>query len=600
VKRAARSVPTPDTAPQTRLVDLLRLAADHRRPIALAVVLALTAAALALAQPLLARLVVERSGRGESLWPPVITLAALFAGQAVIGALGRYLLDRSGEAVVLGLRRRLVGHLLRVRMGSLDRQRLGDLMSRAGSDAMVLRDVVAQSAADLVAGGVTVAATIALMIWLDPVLFALVTLTIGAAGAVVGFLLVGIRAAGERAQAGLGAMTAELERALGAIRTVRACRAEEREAQRIGARAEEAYASGVQAAKLECLMSPAVELAVQGSLLVVLLVGGTRVAGNDASVGDLVAFLLYATYLVVPLVGVFQAAGLLARGMGALHRIRGVLALPLEDDEDPPSSPAAVPQRPAPGAPVLEFRDVWFRYGDRPVLKGASFVVTPGSVTALVGMSGAGKSTVASLAERFYDVERGTILFCGQPVGSLARPGLRARIALVDQSTPLLFGTLRENLTYAAPEADPAELARVVRLVNLDDLVGRLPDGLETSVGERGASLSGGERQRVAIARAMLARPELLILDEPTSNLDTVNERAVARAMAEVAKECALLVIAHRIGTVRAASRIVLLDQGAVVAVGRHEELLARSALYRTLAGGAHAPVPDRPQRVEH
>lgn len=302
----------------------------------------------------------------------------------------------------------------------------------------------------------------------------------------------------------------------------------------------------------------------------------------------------------------FEAASTLAKGMGALQRIRDALALPVEDEGADVAARRCCPAVPAPDRaaqgrhqPILEFRDVWFRYQDRPVLQGVSFAVAPRSTTALVGVSGAGKSTVVSLVERFYDPDRGSIRFEGQPFEELDRQMLRSRIALVDQNAPVLFGTLRDNLIYAAPDASAAEIDRVVGLVNLTELIDRLPQGLETQVGERGAALSGGECQRLAIARALLTRPALLLLDEPTSHLDAINEAALARAVGGIAEECALLIIAHRMSTVRHAAQILLLDDGAVVARGTHDELIGSSALYRDLAAGQlladRRPPPVRP-----
>ncbi|WP_199432944.1 ATP-binding cassette domain-containing protein [Qaidamihabitans albus] len=305
-------------------------------------------------------------------------------------------------------------------------------------------------------------------------------------------------------------------------------------------------------------MSPAVELALRGSLLLVLLIGGARVARDATSLGELMAFLLYATYLVVPLASVLQGIGTVQKGMGAMQRVHEIGALPVEDDGGVARAGGT-----GDGAPVLEFRNVRFRYGDRPVLRGVSFAVPPCSHVALVGRSGAGKSTVFSLTERFYDPGGGSILFHGKEIVELSRADCRSRIALVDQNTPILHGSLRDNLCYTVPGAGTAEIERVVELVNLTELVDRLPLGLDTPVGERGNRLSGGECQRIAIARALLAR-------------------AIARA----AEECALLVIAHRLSTVRQAGRIVVLDAGKVVADGRHEELVEYSSYYRTLVLG--------------
>jgi ABC-type multidrug transport system fused ATPase/permease subunit len=221
---------------------------------------------------------------------------------------------------------------------------------------------------------------------------------------------------------------------------------------------------------------------------------------------------------------------------------------------------------------------------DRPVLRGVSLTVPRHGLVALVGRSGAGKSTLFSLVARLYEPDAGTIRFDGRPAASLGRRESRAGIALVDQNTHVLEGTLRENLTYAAPGAGEDEILRVVRLARLGPVVRRLPGGLDGRLGDRGGTLSAGERQRVALARALLARPRLLLLDEPTSHLDAVNEAALARTLSEATADCAVLVIAHRLSTVQHADRIVVLDDGRTVASGRHDELLTTSPVYRELA----------------
>jgi len=559
-----------------RTRDLLRLAAGHARGLVFAVAATLVASGLGLLQPQLLRAAVDSATAVP--WQLLAAMVALFVAQACVDGAGLFLLERTGERVVLGVRRRLVARLLRLRMKEFDEHRVGDLMSRVGADTAVLREVVSTASVQLITGTLTGVGTVVLMLTIDPVLFAWVMATVVIAAVVVYSLVGRLRSAGEQMQRGIGDMTAELERALGALRTVRACRAEEREEELIGRRAEEACAAGVRAARITSVMSPAVELAMRGSLLVVLLVGGTRVARDAASVGDLMAFLLYATYLVIPFTAVLQGVGLLQKGMGALDRVAEVQALPVED-----TSGAAIPEHPG---FALELRDVWFRYRDRPVLRGVSFTVGPRSHVALVGLSGAGKSTVLALIQRFYEPDSGGLLANGTDIREFSRNQWRSRIALVDQDSTVLNGTLRDNLSYAAPQASDHDLHEVLELANLTELMERLPAGLNTPLGERGRALSGGERQRIALARALLTRPDLLLLDEPTAHLDPVNERALHRAIHQAAQECALLVIAHRLSTIREAHRIVVLRAGEVIAQGTHDELLGINDFYSGLAAG--------------
>ncbi|CAM5317338.1 ABC transporter ATP-binding protein [Streptomyces canus] len=579
-----------DKSTRTAVTTMYRLTAGHRSAIAVATALTLVGSALGLAQPLVAKHVVDASGRGQVIWPLPALLGALFVTEAATGAAGGFLLERMGERVVRQLRHGLVGRLLRLEMREYDRQRGGDLISRVTADTTLLREVVSQALVDLVTGSLVAAGAIFLMAWLDPLLLLMVAVTVAAAALVVASLLTRIRCASEQMQDSVGAIAADLERALGALPMVRVHCAEEREAAGIGARVEEAYGAGVRTAKIASAMSPAVELAVQGSFLIVLVVGSLRVNGHAGSLGDLVAFLLYASYLVLPLSSVFHAMGLIQRGMGAYQRIDQTLRLPVEPTAPriprvpvatpPPAGPSDTPEQPA-----LALRDVRFGFDpDRPVLRGVSFAVAHRQHVALVGRSGAGKSTLFALVARFYEPDAGHVLFDGRPATELTRAACRRHIAVVDQNAHVVRGTLRDNIAYAVPDATEAEIRRVMELARLEEVVDRLPGGLTAVIGERGSTLSGGERQRVALARALLARPTLLLLDEPTSHLDAINESALTAVMRDVAQECALLVIAHRLSTVQHADHIVVLHEGRTAAGGRHEELLTDSALYRELA----------------
>ncbi|AQS72282.1 ABC transporter ATP-binding protein [Streptomyces pactum] len=581
---------------------MFRLTSGHRPGIAVATGLTLAASALGLAQPLVAKHVVDSSVRGEVLWPFLLLLSGLFVAEAAAGATGRFLLDRMGEDVIRMVRHGLVSRLLRLEMREADRRRRGDLVSRVTADTTLLRDVVSQALVDLLTGCLVSAGALLLMLWLDPLLLLLVVVTVALAAVVVSTLLKGMRAASEQMQSSVGTIAAELERALGALPVVRVYRAEEREARRIGERVDSAHRSGVRAAKLAAVMSSAVELAVQGSFLLVLVVGGMRVGSGGAdSLGDLVAFLLYASYLVMPLSSVFRAIGLIQRGAGAYLRIDEALALPQEPAQEPgPALPGTPPATPRSPAHALELTDIRFAYvPDRPVLRGATFTVPHHGLVALVGRSGAGKSTLFSLIARLYDPDAGSIRFDGRPATALTRRQCRAGIALVDQNTHVLEGTLRENITYAVPDATDDDILRVVRLTRLEHVVRRLPGGLDGRLGDQGGTLSAGERQRVALARALLARPRLLLLDEHTSHLDAVNETALTRTLSDVTRDCAVLVIAHRLSTVRHADRIVVLEDGRTVASGRHDRLLATSAAYRELAAThvLHGRVPENGER---
>jgi ABC-type multidrug transport system fused ATPase/permease subunit len=302
------------------------------------------------------------------------------------------------------------------------------------------------------------------------------------------------------------------------------------------------------------------------------------VANGSLAVGDLIAFLLYLFYISDPIAGISSGAVQLQAGIAAVRRLEHVGALAVEEDD---ALTAA-----ATGGPLMRFDEVGFRYRDDgpTVLEGVSFEIPERGLFALVGPSGAGKTTLFALLERFYDPTEGAISFAGRDLRAWPRGELRAEIAYVEQEAPVLAGTLRDNLLYAQPDASEQELSAVLATTRLEELVAKLPAGLDTEIGTRGTTLSGGERQRIAIARALLRAPRLLLLDEASSQLDAVNEAALRAAVAGAAAERAVVAIAHRLSTVVAADRILVIEGGRVRAQGTHEELVERDQLYRELA----------------
>ncbi|MGY1708909.1 ABC transporter ATP-binding protein [Geodermatophilus sp. SYSU D00758] len=575
--------------PAAGVRELLPLLRPHRTPLLLAAALSLVAAAAALAQPALVARVIEAVGAGRPLLPAVLLLVVVLVAAAALGALQQYLLQRTAEGVVLTTRRTVADRLLRLPVAEYDRRRTGDLMSRVGADTTLLRATVTSGVVEI-AGSVVVGVGALVAMALVDVWLLLVTVGAVAVGlTVVVSVSRRVRRLSRQAQEAVGTMSAAVERALSAVRTIRASGATAREVGVVGDSATRAYAAGVRVARLEALVAPTGSIAVQGAFLAVLGLGGYRVATGSIAVSDLVAFILYLFLLVMPLGQAIGAWTQLQTGLGALARIQEVLALRPEEDDRPERAGAGpvpgVPAAPAPGVPLLELADVDFDYPDgTPVLRGVSLTVPPGSRVALVGPSGAGKSTLLALVEGFYPLSGGSLRWAGTDVRDLPRAALRARLGYVEQEAPVLAGSLRDNLLLAAPDATDPELWAVLADVGLTDVVQRSPRGLDVPVGDDGVLLSGGERQRLAIARSLLARPALLLLDEPTASLDARNEQLLRRTLAAAAADRALLVVAHRLSTVLDSDQIVVLDGGRVVARGTHEELLEDSPLYRELA----------------
>jgi ATP-binding cassette subfamily C protein len=560
---------------------LLGYVRPHRWALLAGALLALTTGATGLVLPLVARGLIDDLSHDRPIGRALVGMAALVVTNAAVGALGSYVLRRTAESVVLGARRALSSYLLRLRIPAVDRSEPGDLMARITSDTTLLREVTTDSLVGIGTGGLTLVATVVMMGLVDVVLLGVTLGVILCSGTVLGVIVPRINRASKQAQDAVGVMGASLERILGALRTVKASGAEHREEQTIHAAAEESWRQSVRAAKWSAAAGNTAGLAMQIAFITVLAVGGARVATGAIEVGTLVAFLLYVFYLMSPIQQVVGAITQYQTGAAALARIQEALRLPAEPD----ALPAPLP---TPGAApaALAFDDVRFRYADDLpyVHHGVTFSVPARGMTAFVGPSGAGKTTVFSLIERFYDPEAGVITVDGRPLEQWDLPRLRSAIGYVEQDAPVLSGSLRDNLLLGNPEADDADVTRVLKTTRLDGLVARLPRGLDTLVGHRGTKLSGGERQRVAIARALLRHPRLLLLDEATSQLDAVNEAALRDTVADVARTTTVLVVAHRLSTVTMADRIVVMDAGRVRAVGTHRELVAGDPLYAELA----------------
>ncbi|MCJ1706616.1 ABC transporter ATP-binding protein [Microbacterium sp. VKM Ac-2923] len=611
--RRGRRVPE---GPRASFRQLLPFLLEHKRTLVVVAVLSLLGAGATLVQPLLVGEVITRVQNTVPLGALVWLLVGFVVLSSLISGYQHYLLQRTGTAVVYSSRRRLIARILRLPISEFDARRTGDLVSRVGTDTTLLYAVLTQGLADAVGNALILVGAVIAMAFIDPLLLGLIVVVVGASVAVVVLLSTRIRTASADQQAKVGELASGVERAVGSIRTIRASGATEREVAAVTENATAAYAAGVRIAKVSALIVPVAGIALQVSLLVVLGVGGFRVASGAIDVASLVTFVIFLFLLVQPLASAIGAITSVNQALGALGRIQEVLDLPLEDDGDHRGPASAVT-----GAATLEFRDVRFRYPDHvvkareaaakearavleqahleraadetvaeahesdgEVLRGVSFTVPHGARVALVGPSGAGKSTILSLVERFYDPTAGAILVDGVDARELARDDLRARFGYVEQDAPTLAGTIADNLRLASPEATDADCERVLRAVNLGDVLARNPLGVDAPVGEDGVMLSGGERQRLAIARALLAAPPVLLLDESTSSLDGVNEQRMREAIDAVAADRTLLVIAHRLSTVVDSDLIVVLDHGRVVGQGTHSELVASTPLYRDLA----------------
>lgn len=621
--------------PRATFRQLLPYLFEHKATIAVVIVLSILSAGASLVQPLLVGQVITRVENNLDLGLLVWALVAFVILGSLISGYQHYLLQRTGTAVVYSSRRRLIARILHLPISEFDARRTGDLVSRVGSDTTLLYAALTQGLADSIGNALLFAGALVAMAIIDPLLLAIIVLVIGISVVGVVTLSGRIRTASTEQQEKVGELASGVERAVGSIRTVRASGATDREITTVTAQATGAFEVGVRIAKVSALVVPIAGIALQVSLLVVIGLGGFRVATGALTIASLVTFIMFLFMLIAPLGSFFGAITSVNQALGALGRIQEVLDLPAEAQDD-----AAIAARvresdaitPGDAAAAIEFRDVRFRYpenvvaarrkaesealavlesahvdtsvislgdgaaadgqpeaaasfhSDADVLRGVSFTVPRGARVALVGPSGAGKSTTLALIERFYDPTGGAILLGGDDVRTLDRDALRAQLGYVEQDAPTLAGTIGDNLRLASPEATDAECEDVLRAVNLGEVLDRNPLGIDAPVGESGVMLSGGERQRLAIARALLAAPPILLLDESTSSLDGLNEQRMRDAIDAVAAGRTLIVIAHRLSTVVDSDHIVVMDHGRVVGQGTHSELVQTTPLYRDLA----------------
>jgi len=622
-RRRGRGRKVPE-GPRATFGQLLPFIFEHKRTLVVVAVLSVLGAVATLAQPLLVGEVITRVQVGETLGSLVWLLIALVVVSSLISGYQHFLLQRTGTAVVYSSRRKLIARILHLPISEFDARRTGDLVSRVGTDTTLLYAVLTQGLADAVGNALIFVGALVAMAIIDPILLALIIVVIGVSVVIVVLLSGRIRTASTEQQVKVGELASGVERAVGSIRTVRAAGATDREVASVSTLASDAYTVGVRIAKVSALVVPVAGIALQISLLVVLGVGGFRVASGAITIASLVTFIMFLFMMIAPLGSTFGAITSVNQALGALGRIQEVLDLPTEEQGDAKIASAVAETGPRPdadasaSAPAIAFRDVRFRYPenvvaareaaakearavleqvhlerpgvdpalevDRDVLRGVSFDVPRGSRVALVGPSGAGKSTVLSLIERFYDPTGGAIELDGRDIRTLERDQLRAQFGYVEQDAPTLAGTIADNLRLGSPDATDADCERVLHAVNLTEVLERDPLGIQAPVGEDGVMLSGGERQRLAIARALLAAPPILLLDESTSSLDGVNEQRMREAIDAVAEDRTLIVIAHRLSTVVDSDRIVVLDHGQVVGQGTHSELVASTPLYRDLA----------------
>lgn len=563
-------------------MNLLNVVRRQQLLLGTGILLGLLGTVATLAQPALVGVLIAALADGGSVRVPATILALLFVLDALLAASQSYLIGRAGENIVLDLRTTLTGRLLHARMRAFNRLEHGDVLTRTVSDTSIARLTLSSSLAQLISAALTVLGCVVIMAVIDWRLLLVTVGCLGVASTVALVLARAIRKVAVQQRQQTSAFGSGLLRVLSALTTVKGSRAEAREAARLAELAGAARASGIRVAKLGALLMPAMNVGTQVSLAVVIAWGMARTATGALPLGELTAFIMYLFYLISPLVMLFMAVASLQQGRAAVSRVTELAGIEQEAGAE------AVAAASTSSTAAVEFDGVTFTYPDaaEAALKDVSFRLPANGVTAIVGASGAGKTSLIQLIERFHDPDEGTVRVAGVDVRDAPLDQLRARIGLVEQEAPLLRGTIRENLTYAAPDAGADRIAETVAAANLAGVIDALPDGLDTELGEAGLGLSGGQRQRLAIARALMSRPSVLLLDEATANLDADAEAALRDTISSIGQRCQVVVITHRPSTAAVADFLMVMQEGRIRACGTPQELAGVDPIYEALMSG--------------
>ncbi|MFO1085868.1 MAG: ABC transporter transmembrane domain-containing protein [Reyranellaceae bacterium] len=557
----------------------------YRGKVALALLSLLVAAGTVLAFGACLRALIDRGfadGRPDILNYALASLLVVAVVLAIASGARFYLVSWLGERVVGDLRRDLFAHVVRLGPAWFEIKRSGDVMSRISADAQLIEQVIGSSASVALRNTLMCVGGVVMLVVTNPKLALLVLAMVPLVVAPIVLFGRKVRALSREAQARMADMVSEGAETLDAVRTVQAFAQEENASRRFGQATERAFDAARQRIARRAVMTTLVIFIVFSAVGFLLWIGGHDVLEGHISAGDLSAFIFYAVLVA-------GSGGAISETIGDLQRAAGAAERLAELQAEPPSiAEAAVPEPLAqPVRGNLQFDSVSFRYPTRPealALDRLDLSVAPGETVAIVGPSGAGKTTVFNLLLRFYDPEAGIVRLDGVDIRDLRFADLRRAFAIVPQEPVLFTASVAENIRYGRPEASDAEVRAAAEAASALAFIEAMPQGFATDLGARGVRLSGGQRQRIAIARALLCNPAVLLLDEATSALDAESELAVQQALDRLMHQRTTLVIAHRLATVQKADRIVVIDQGRVVDIGRHADLVRRGGLYARLA----------------
>ena len=586
----------PEPPGSKRLAVLWRLTAllePHGARFALAVLTLFAASLLSLVYPWAAKEAVDAGisgGSTERLDAVVGFIIIVFVLHAGLVWVRHYSMSWLGERVVADLRALVFDRILTLPLGWFHERRTGELVGRLASDVTVVEGVVGSELSLALRNSIQLVGGLVLLFVTDARLTGLMLAVVPPLVIATMYFGRAIRRMSKGVQDELAKVSGHVQESLGAIQTVQAFVREKQEAARYRKGVEAAFQQSLSLARWRSSFFAAATVAGYIAIASVAWLGGRALIRGEISPGELTSFFIYTFIVAGSLAELASLWGSLQRAAGATERLFAIVdtVAEIRDPADPLPLPA--------GGGAIRFEHVDFAYPARqghPVLRDFDLDVAPGEVVALVGPSGAGKTTVLQLLLRFFDVDQGKVLVEGVDVRSLRLAELRRATAMVAQEPVLFAGSLRDNIAYGRDDASADDIERVARLANAHDFITAFPQGYDTIIGERGVKLSGGQKQRIAIARALLVDPRVLILDEATSNLDAGSEALVQEALARLMRGRTTLVVAHRLSTVRDANRIIVLDGGRVAERGKHAELMAKGGIYKRLV--EHQVITDEP-----